>query len=301
MTGTEIISLLTQNISNFASAVGPVVGAVFTAIFLRKNTSGKEFEKVKAGLFKEVAEDLLEAGKMTYAEFYKANNFLKVARIADKEYSTNYHDQQNDQYDFDWFVRFYEIVGSISSEKMQELWGKVLAGEINKPHTYSLRTIDTLKNLCQRDAEIFSQICSHCIYSGGRAFLPQYENYLKTCQISLSDLLLLDELGLMNSDSFLFLELPVDVSKALFSNNSLLIVAKESNSQNTLQIEQFPLTTIGAELSALIRQDTSDEDFLLFAREINNNSNVKVRVHHINSVESGRIHYDKTDLLELGV
>ena len=84
MNGTEIIIFLANNLQSVASVVGPVAGALFTAIFLRHNTKANEFEKIKAGQFEEVANDLLASGKMTYTEYYKANNFLKVAKKADE-------------------------------------------------------------------------------------------------------------------------------------------------------------------------------------------------------------------------
>lgn len=80
MTGTEIMAFLANNMEPVASVVGPVAGAIFTAIFLRNNTATKEFEKVKAGKLQEVADDLLESGRMTYTEYYKAKNFLQVAK-----------------------------------------------------------------------------------------------------------------------------------------------------------------------------------------------------------------------------
>ena len=59
MNGTEIITFLSNNLDTISSAVGPVAGALFTAIFLRHNTKTDEFEKIKTGQFKEVADDLL--------------------------------------------------------------------------------------------------------------------------------------------------------------------------------------------------------------------------------------------------
>ena len=80
MNGTELITFLSRSLDSIGSAVGPVAGALFTAIFLRHNTKTDEFEKIKAGKFKEVADDLLTSGKMTYTEYYKANNFLTIAK-----------------------------------------------------------------------------------------------------------------------------------------------------------------------------------------------------------------------------
>ena len=106
MNGTEIISFLSENFPSIANAVSAVTGGLFTAIFLRHNTAAKEFEKIKAGHFKEVADELLKTGEMTHTEYYKANNFLAVAQKADKHYAKLPQRDSFDAYDFDWFIRF---------------------------------------------------------------------------------------------------------------------------------------------------------------------------------------------------
>ena len=215
MNGNEIIQLLYENIGFLSTAVGSVAGAIFTAIFLRHDTATKEFEKVKAGKLGEVVDDLLNSGKMTYTEYYKANNFLMIAEKADKEYSKIPHDEKTEPFNFDWFMRFYDAVGSISDEQMQDIWAKILAGEINKPNTYSLRTIETLKNVSQQEALLFGKISSHCICSGSNQFLPHYDKYLENSQISFSEVLHLSELGLINSDSMLVLRIPIDMTPGI--------------------------------------------------------------------------------------
>jgi len=49
MNGTEIISYLANNAPTIMSAIGPIVGSIITAVFLRSNTATTEFEKVKSG------------------------------------------------------------------------------------------------------------------------------------------------------------------------------------------------------------------------------------------------------------
>ena len=171
MTGTEIIKFITNNVSTFFSPVNVITGSLFTAVFLRKNTATQEFEKIKAGRFQEVADKLLESGKMTYTEYYKANNFLKIAKKADELYAEMEHNKETDiQHNFDWFMRFYEIVGNISDEKVQDIWAKIMAGEINNPNSYSLKTIDILKNIGKQEAELFSNVLSSCVTTGFNIF-----------------------------------------------------------------------------------------------------------------------------------
>ena len=299
MNGNDLILFLSENTEILLTAVGPIAGAIFTAIFLRNNTATKEFEKVKAGKLGEVAEDLLKTGKMTYTEYYKAKNFLKIAEKADEEYSIIPHSQKPDSYNFDWFVRFYEAVGNVSNEQMQSIWSQILAGEINKPNTYSLRTIEVLKNLSQQEAELFGKICSHCICIGSKLILPHYDKYLEACQITFGEILHLSELGLINSDGTLALQIPIDMTpKVLFVNGDLLITisATDENSK-VFDIRQFPLTGVGTELATLVAESTTDDDFYAFAKELNTNTSVKIAVHKIVSIKGDEIEYNNTNLL----
>lgn len=54
MDGNDLISYF-QNGLKAISPVGPIVGAIFTAIFYRKKVRDAEFEKLKAKKFQEVA------------------------------------------------------------------------------------------------------------------------------------------------------------------------------------------------------------------------------------------------------
>lgn len=65
--------------------------------------------------------------------------------------------------DHDWTARFFDCVQDVSSEHMQRLWAKVLSGEVESPGRTSLRTLDTLRNMTKRDAELFEEIAGYAI------------------------------------------------------------------------------------------------------------------------------------------
>lgn len=266
------------------SAISAVTGGILTAIFLRHNTETAEFEKIKAGQFKEVTNELLKSGKMTYTEYYKANNFLSVAQKADEYYSEmNHNENGSKSYDFDWFIRFYESVGNISDEEMQDLWARILAGEINNPSTFSLKIIDILKNLRKKDAELFDKICSHSIHFNGiKYILPNYEEFLEHCNIKYSDIVNLSEFGLINSSPLLVYKINITASsKVLAVNNSLLITGKTKNEMDKiLEIQQFPITTVGNEIASLKKRCISDENLILFAKQLKDND-INIEVHRI--------------------
>lgn len=271
MDGNALILCL-QNGLETASKVGPIVGAIFAAIFLRKNTKDVEFEKLKAGKFREVADRLLESGYMTYTEFYKAANFLHVAELADQVFKHDYQNKadENQKYDFDWYMRFYDIVGNISDEEMQALWARILAGEIHRKGTYSLQLLDILKNFTQKQAELFNRVCSHCFISGDNVYIPNDNEYLQFANITYQDILDLDAFGLINSSGTTSLSVKVQPDRpALFGNDMLRMVIEYNGQGNATQefsFLQFPFTSAGRELITLIGKHGSEKDFLYFVK-----------------------------------
>jgi hypothetical protein len=51
--------------------------------------------------------------------------------------------------DHDWTARFFNYIQDVSSEEMQLLWAKVLAGQIEQPGSVPIRALSILRNLDQ--------------------------------------------------------------------------------------------------------------------------------------------------------
>lgn len=60
----------------------------------------------------------------------------------------------------DWVTNFFDKARIVSDAEMQEIWAKILAGEANKPRTYSKRTINLLSDMDTRDAKLFQSLCN---------------------------------------------------------------------------------------------------------------------------------------------
>ena len=60
--------------------------------------------------------------------------------------------------DPDWIARFFDGAQDVSSEELQKLWGKILAGEVKSPGQTSLRTLAILRNMTQQEARDFSNL-----------------------------------------------------------------------------------------------------------------------------------------------
>lgn len=158
-------------------AISTVFGALVARLFLRGNTRKSEIEKLKQAKFSEIADKLLEGGHITHLEYYKCRNFNRIAQKADEVYQrkqaskiANTADEEKN-FSIDWFVRFFEDSGNISDEKIQDLWAKVLAGEIEQPGSFSLRTLDVLRSLSKSEAETLQTIASYAIKIGNDYYI----------------------------------------------------------------------------------------------------------------------------------
>lgn len=282
MDGLGLITLL-QNVLPHAFSLGSAVtGALITALFLRRNTSTQEFEKIKAGHFKEAIDDLLDAGKMTYTEYYKANNFLEIADKADRYYSENRTKKSDESYDFDWFIRFYESAGNISNEQMQDLWARILAGEISRPGSYSIHLIEILKNMNSKDAELFEKISSKSLCYRNDRFILNDELYRSMNDIHYSDLMRIQELGLINATPFLLYKIRITKEgEVIFSNENFeVLVSTIDKPIDYLKFEQFPFTTVGKELSSILINNTLDMCLIAFEQAISKKKNFNIILNH---------------------
>lgn len=283
MEPTNIIQILNQ-IPGFSNSVSLIIGSIITAVFLRRNTQAQEFEKIKANKFAEVVDDLLESGKMTLTEYYKTKNFLDIAEIADGMVQKKSNKSNGKQYNFDWFIRYYEASGNISDKEMQILWAKILAGEIEKPSSYSLRTLDVLKNISKEEAERFVKICNSAIkIESAQYAIPADHDYISKNDINYSDILMLEEIGLINSGSNVRInnDLEGNTEYILYVYGSLIVRAIASEKRE-LSLRVFIFTNVGNELATLIDRESNEENFLNLCKKLrDSNPGILITVHRI--------------------
>jgi Protein of unknown function (DUF2806) len=72
-------------------------------------------------------------------------------------------DGEEGSIDEDWLNVFERFAEDASTERMQGLWARVLAGEIRQPGAYSLRTLRFLSEFSQGDAVLFADICQYSL------------------------------------------------------------------------------------------------------------------------------------------
>jgi hypothetical protein len=98
-----------------------------------------------------IAESVNEA---TFADtLRKEVNVAKAVLHAESELAENPAEPSIAKVDEDWLFRWRDSASTVSAEYLQQLWGKVLAGEVKSPNTFSLRTLEFLRNISQEEAK----------------------------------------------------------------------------------------------------------------------------------------------------
>lgn len=84
--------------------------------------------------------------RMLYQEMRKQKNIEDVVNEA-KAILQDENEVADEVVNEDWLMRFFNSIQDISNTDMQKLWGKVLAGEIKSPNSFTLRSLDTLSKI----------------------------------------------------------------------------------------------------------------------------------------------------------
>ena len=188
----------------------------------------------------------------------------------------------NQEPDHDWTARFFNYIQDVSSDEMQLLWAKVLAGEVEQPGSVSIRALSILRNMDRSSAELFRTLCSVCMTrapAGGRvsdAIVPSLcrnagENSLEKFGFPFGKLNILNEHGLIIGDynSWYDMKVCVGIPVAGFVPNVpvcrayrapfgfqgrhwVLVPADQIVTGAELRIHGVTLTQAGIELSGIV-------------------------------------------------
>lgn len=155
--------------------------------------------------------------------------------------------------DDDWLYRWRDYAGEVSADTMQNLWGQILAGELKAPGSFSLRTLDFLRNLSQEEAnaiERLSQfVVEDIIWKGNDSSLDA-EGLQFSVLLEMQDLGVLsgvESIGLertwqsTNTDNFI---------KPLRSNSKVLIVSHDDPNKE-IKLRIYLLTGLGRQILRL--------------------------------------------------
>lgn len=232
--------------------------------------------------------------RINFQEVKKQINIENVTAHAAEELK-NEGPITDEPVDEDWTTRFFRIAEEVSNEEMQALWGKILAGEIKQPKTYSLRTLELIRNLSKREADTFMKVANFAIKSGSKNYLFKGKNdkqFSEKYNIHYNDIALLTEIGLLQPGTFVnyqFITQPKDDQRAFSSGNIVIVVNVKANTP-TIKMPVNVFTNAGNELLKLIKPNPPFDYLTYFANSIKNEQ-VKVKYAHILAFEKDYIRH----------
>lgn len=197
--------------------------------------------------------------RVLYRELRREINLRAIALLTQEEagFSRELPDQRvSDQ----WMARWVDGAQDVSDEELRILWAKLLAGEIKRPGTFSLHTIDYLRRVSPNEAKEVEQIARLAITD------DLYPNETKNCVIyrggnalrDIPDVLLyeLEEAGILNMAEFNFtLTLSSlrqnDKPMCILRFQRRVLVIRSDDPSANITIPVYKLTRLGAEIVSL--------------------------------------------------
>ena len=192
--------------------------------------------------------------------------------------------------DYDWFNRYIGLAEDVSNPTMQDLWAKILAGELAKSGSFSYKALKTFRDMGIIDAKLLAKACSLALKDlskknirliSGAYQQPGLLNFFsktRQSQINLSqfglnyaDLLTLAEnhlIYLQESESSI-----MDKEEKLnFTFNGLPLKLSAQKDKVCLQFYKF--TPLGTELANLITDKPNEEFFTYLKKQLNQHFNI---------------------------
>ena len=180
-------------------------------------------------------------------ESRKLSNVQSVIEKA-KEHFIEGEPVSNKPVNQDWTNRFLSIVEDISDETLHQLWGHILAGEVKQPDSYSLRTLELLRNVTKEEAELFVKSVSF--------YLEKDFICTEDFALSLHETLLLGEIGFLNNEE-LVKTWKIEAHNKLeiiLDNKNLLVLVNNTDKQVNCSTSVKKLSKAGREIFSIIEK-----------------------------------------------
>jgi len=277
---------LSKPLTRLIEVVSAGVGAVSQPYLIRRNAEAKAHEiRIISNALREVAQEhqlpvtykegdleiwqkpedgtlVLEQvspesrieQRLDYQERKRQRNIEQVTAVAAAELAEEV-EVPDGAPDEDWVTRFFASVQDISSEQMQELWGRILAGEIKQPGAYSFRTLEFLRNLTRPDAALIEKLSALTVYYKGtpivaahdKAWLEKHRGVYPGHHFAMG------ELGAMYPTdlNYRFFREESTQEEVIFAG-SLILLLKRGEVSGEIQLPVWKFTAVGQDLLRLI-------------------------------------------------
>jgi hypothetical protein len=191
--------------------------------------------------------------RIDHVEAVRQKNIEDIVALSYNYLPETASEESTDQ---DWIARFFNSVQDISDNQLKDVWAKILAGEVKKAGSFSLRTLDTLRNLSHDEAKLFSKACEFVVTSAYLLKLGAEFTYTKY-GLNHHDLMVLCEAGLLLDTDSVQSKPDFEGGTPILFKDKLIYL--EPNKETTFTYELLALTKAGKELYKILDIKVNEE------------------------------------------
>ena len=150
---------LSEPLSKLIDVVGRGIGTLYGPFGTVRQAKADAKAKIIIAKSEDEVADLKYRAKsrIEYQEAVRQHNIEQIVVHAANALPERVSEEKIDK---DWIFQFFDSAQNVCDEDMQILWGRILAGEIETPGTYTKRALQFIKSLEKWEAELFSKYCS---------------------------------------------------------------------------------------------------------------------------------------------
>ena len=274
-------ALIEINTDGLAKLGETICYGIGLAAFGRKKMANAEaYAAIKQAETETKVEFLKLKGQEEIAKYISARESRKINNVKSvvEKATSHFMEEEkvsNEPVNTDWTNRFFSIVEDISDETLQDIWGRILAGEVKQPNSFSLRTLDLLRNVTKEEAELFVKASKYYVE----------KNFICTEEfdLSLHDTLLLGETGFINRTE-MTKEWNIEPNSKLeiiIDRNTLIILHNDTNKKVWCQPSVKKLSKAGIEILSLVEKTDRNKFYKILTQFFKSNGVSRVFKHEI--------------------
>jgi len=232
-------------------------------------------------------------------ELTRQKNIQKINSIAEDELR-NEESVSAEPVDEDWIKRFFDYAKDVSTEEMQILWGKILAGEVKQPSSYSVRTLEVLRNINRSEADIFLKIGKLALIRGSYSYVLRVDGFIKDeFGIHYGHFMTMQEAGLMLLEQ---VSTPIEGKSTVVVCGNALIHINRLDGVVTQNLPVYAFTRTGYELLKLIEPTTPEIKYLNRLAQLVKMGGVEIRyIKKFEYEQDGSYAYKTEDVVDITI
>lgn len=277
---------LDKLVETVANATG--LTALGTIINARGEANAQAYLAKKKAQTDAEVEILRLQGEEKVAQYVLARNIQKVENVEEivskaKQQFTADEQVPEEPVEQDWMNRFLNIAEEISDKDMQNIWGRILAGEIKKPKSYSLRTLEVMRNMSKDEAMSLMKASTFQVALD----LVSTEPFA----LGLMEQISLEDIGVVCGDE-LVRTFTIPTSGTIsFELNRKARINVYAPAGIKIKFKGLKLTKAGQEIFTLIQEHVYDKFYTNLSNAIKKSGATKVTINEINSWNGSQYEY----------